>query len=50
MCHLIYAIWSAINDAVWNHKVPMVKMVVHNVIDASEIKLKFQESLRAVIA
>ena len=47
LCNLIYAIWSARNEAVWSHKVPMVKQVVENVIDTSETKFKVLASLRA---
>ena len=41
LCNLIYAIRSARNDAMWNHKVPMVTQVVGNVKDASETRIKF---------
>ncbi|XP_057543409.1 uncharacterized protein LOC130821638 [Amaranthus tricolor] len=46
LCNLIYAIWSARDEALWSHKVPMVKLVVDNVIDTSETKFKFSASLR----
>ncbi|XP_057530903.1 uncharacterized protein LOC130809229 [Amaranthus tricolor] len=45
LCNLIYAIWSARNEAAWSHKVPMVKLVVDNVIDISEIKFKIRLQL-----
>ena len=47
LCNLIYAIWSARNDAVWNYKVPLVNQVVDSVKDASEIRFKFLASLRS---
>ncbi|XP_057526337.1 uncharacterized protein LOC130805572 [Amaranthus tricolor] len=46
LCNLIYVIWSARNDAVWNHKVPLVNQVVDSVKDALETKFKFLASLR----
>ena len=50
LCATSSTIWSARNEAVWNHKVPIVKLVVHNVIDVPKTKFKFLESLRADIA
>ena len=47
LCNLIYAIWSVRNEAVWSHKVPMVKLVVDDIIDTSETKFKYLASLRS---